>query len=106
MRFRWPLKVDRLAKRLCSSPMSASTAEKGGSRAGGVAGTGNPAFAISAASPNACKAPPKHSLAALSQKSGNASDLVTEPSLATGTERPNAWRAAVKGSPAAGSSSV
>ena len=54
MRRRWPEKVDRLAARLCSSPMSASTAENGASRTGAAAGTGSPAFAISTASPNAC----------------------------------------------------
>ena len=54
MRRRWPLNVDRLADRLCSSPMSANTAENGGRRTGGVAGTGRPAFAISTARPSAC----------------------------------------------------
>lgn len=54
MRRRWPLKVDKLAERLCSSPMSASTAEKGGSRTGGAAGTASPALAISTARPTAC----------------------------------------------------
>jgi len=54
IRRRWPLNVERLADRLCSSPMSASTAEKGGSRTGGVAGTCRPAFAISTAKPSAC----------------------------------------------------
>ena len=58
MRRRWPLKVDRLAKRLCSSPMSASTMENGGSLAGGAADMGTPAFAMSTASPKACSAVP------------------------------------------------
>ena len=57
IRRRWPEKVDRLAARLCSSPMSASTFENDGSRTGAAAGTASPAFAISTASPNACTQP-------------------------------------------------
>lgn len=54
MRFRWPEKVDREADRLCSSPMSASTALNGGRKAGSLAGRNRPALAISTASPKAC----------------------------------------------------
>lgn len=54
MRLRWPLKVDRLAERLCSSPMSASTALYAGSFTGGSAGMAIPARAIRTASPKAC----------------------------------------------------
>lgn len=53
MRARCELKVDRLAERDCSSPMSASTVEKAGSAAGGSHGTGSPARAMHTASPSA-----------------------------------------------------
>lgn len=46
--------MERLAERLCSSPISANTALKGGKRTGAAAGTASPAFAIRTANPNAC----------------------------------------------------
>ena len=55
MRRRWPLKVDRLALRLCSSPISASTASKQGRRAGAAAGSGRPHLAATAARPSALR---------------------------------------------------
>jgi hypothetical protein len=48
-----PLKVDRLAVRLCSSPMSASTELKQGRRAGAATGSIMPVLAMQAARPRA-----------------------------------------------------